>query len=261
MIDAACHAYRRALLIGEPDGAHVATCESCALFRDDQRETAELVRHHRAKWAAPVALRERVLAAIEAKRVRSSPVWSGWPAWHWRTVVAAAAIAITIAVVAGWSLWPRERTVPAADELADRLVSDYLEYAHRDDKAQFASTSATELEAWYAREVGVAATVPRLRGARLVGGRHCKLDGRSAALTFFELPGRDDRPATPLSLFVFEPHDEDWSHMEQVASLPGKRKACRHERRGVALVVWQERGLDYALAGAVDSEELVELVR
>lgn len=239
--------YRRALLEGQPPSQHANACDACRRFADRERETAELVRRAHSHLAAPVALRERIAAALEDARRPQAPL----RAWKRRTIVLGIAAGLALAALRVWPEAPPART----DEMADRIVADYLEYAPRADKAQLASTSAKELEAWYAREVKLAANLPELRGARLIGGRHCRFGDRSAALTFFDLDG------TPLSLFVMESREADWSSLDRVASLPGKRKACRHERRGVALLVWQERGLDYVLAGAVDAEQLEDLVR
>ncbi len=247
MIDDACRSYRRAAVTGDAAPAHA--CDACAQFVERERDTAELVRRHRPEWRAPSELRERIAIAIEAARAHRDPA----PIHTRRRAVVAIAAAVVVAAVVTWLVWPRADGRARADETADQIVSDYLEYAQRADKAQIASASPAELEAWYAGEVKLAATVPQLRGARIVGGRHCHLGDRSVALTFFELAGEHGASPTPLSLFVFEPRGEDWSKLETVASLPGKKKACRHERRGVALLVWQERGLDYVLAGALRS--------
>jgi hypothetical protein len=191
-------------------------------------------------------LRERIALAIDSE-IRGRPR-------RRRILVAALAVAAVAVVTVVLLAVPSEPTgVERAHRTTEALVADHLEYAHRNDRLQVASMSRSEVERWFESEVQLAVRLPELDGARLLGGRHCQVAGRSAALAFY------DRGGEPVSVFVFPSRGEDWSDMHEIAGRSGKR-TCRHHDRGVGLLVWEERGLIYAVASALDAPELEGLV-
>lgn len=82
--------------------------------------------------------------------------------------------------------------------------------------------------------------------------------GRPAALVFYQRDSAEADPE-PLSLFVFETAGEDFSAMDELDGLPGKR-TCHRASRGVGIIVWEERGLVYALTAALETEQLGALL-
>lgn len=262
-----CRAYRHALLVGapRPDGDdHAAGCPDCCRFRDVELGTADAIRAGRPTWTASSSLRERVAIALEAERQaagRSMPARGASRRSRRRVLMiaggvlaAAAAAALVVAVRAG-----RADGQQLAHEMAEALVDDHLKYARRADRLQLAATSPPALETFFEQELQLAAKLPVLGDARLVGGRRCKLRGRPAALAFYDAARADHPAGDPISLFVFESRGEDWSRMKEIPGLRGKR-TCRHHERGVGLVIWEERGLVYAMAGALEADELGRLL-
>lgn len=250
-----CRTYRRALVLGELDettSAHPTGCSACRRHSELEHEVAGALARHRAMLVPPEALRERLASTLAAERSRVP--------WH-RALVRPVLVAalLVIPLVAGLLLWlGRPDGKERADLLADIIVEDHLKYAHRADRLQIADASPAQMQAWFERELAIAAKLPALRGATLVGGRRCKLGERRAALAFYEHLAPDGT-TQPLSLFVFEPRGEDWSGMHEVKGVAGKR-VCRHHDRGVGLLVWQERALVYVIAGALETEELAQLI-
>ena len=258
-MNAPCRGYRRAVLLASPaavDDAHASHCEGCKRWSTSERRAAELVRANRPSWQAPVELRERVTATLEQERARKQV----------RTFLARRlAIGSLAAVAAGLVIaLVVSRHEPSGAEGAraavDFLVADHLEFARRGpDRLKVASASPTEVQAYFEEHMELAPRIPPLGGARLLGGRRCSLGGNPAALVFYEyVPGEGDEPES-ISLFVFEPRGADFAAVGETVQL-GERRAVEISQRGVSLLLWEERGLVYALAGAVEAHELRRLI-
>jgi len=248
-IDEACRAFRRAHLLGEPvDPTHLASCVECGRYRDADRAIAGIVGAHAPRATAPAGLRERVAGAIEAEREARRRNGGS------RRTLLVGAIGGVAAAAGALAIWRRraDEGTRRARATAGLIVEDHLEFARRADRVQRVSTSPRELEGWFLDQLDLAVTVPELQRAPLVGGRRCNLGGRPAALAFY------DRGGAPVSLFVLEPGGEDWSCMEEVTGLGWR---ARHfHARGVGVIVWEERGLLHALAAALDTDELRDLL-
>jgi len=258
MIDEGCRAYRAAFLRGEliagPVAHHEAECALCRRFRQAEQDVGDALRTLAPRFVAPASLRDKVAAMLEAERapagapgLRRRCVWLG----------VAAALAAAVALVA-WRVGGAGGTDRAwATSLL--VVGDYFQFAYASsEKLQVAADDAAGVEAFFREKLGFEAKLPPLSGARLLGGRRCSLAGRPAALAFYERPietGLTD----PVLLFVFQPAGEDWSGMRPVPGLV-KRRASVHQARGVGLLVWEERGLVYMLAGNRDGDELATLL-
>lgn len=242
---------------------HLAECRICRRQTESMRALKHAVARLPSKDEPPVAVRARI-EGLRFGTPRKMARWSGIFAnlRRRRTLRHAFVFATVLATAVGVLLvhgQPDREPHQRAHSTAEFLVDDHLKYARRDARTQLATSSPAELQSWFEHQVELAAKLPELRGARLIGGRRCKVQGRPAALAFYEKTGTDGRASEPLSLFVFEPGGEDWSEMEEVPGLHGKR-LCRHHQRGVGLLIWEERGLVYAVAGALEADELRTLV-
>jgi hypothetical protein len=260
-----CRRYRERLLLeglrdpaGSASDGHALACEPCRRFREAEREVAALLRSHRERTAS-TALRERVAAALEAEPGQDRRQWRRRRAM--RVAAGAAALLLVLAGIGAAWLWARARGQRAV-ATAELMIEDHLNYARRADRLELAAAETDPLCAFFEREIGVAVRLPALPGATLVGGRRCHLGPRRAALAFYELRAARTAPADlaePLSLFAFEVAGEDWSALEPVVLSGGRSVRC-HMNRGVSVLVWEERGLVYALAGALPLEVLGRLL-
>jgi len=258
MIDPGCRAFRAAYLMSEPIAApalrHGAECPECTRFTASERWVGDALRMVGPRFGAPAWLRERIATTLERERTRvSSPGRRKLLAWVGLAAALTAGVLFAVSRMTGDA--PRQR----ARTTADLVIGDHIKFALAGpERLQVASGEATAVEAFFRRQLGFEATLPTLSNAKLVGGRRCNLAGRPVALAFYEHTP-DPAGAQPISLFVFQPGGEDWSGMRAMPEL-GKRGACCLQVRGVTRIVWEERGLVYALAAARDADELATLL-
>lgn len=255
-MDERCREFRRVFLLDEgPPGEdpHPRACADCRAFAEAERKTAEVLRAHAPRWQPPAHLREGITATLDKERSNRAR-----GLYMRRALVAAAAVLMLIGGAAMWRVMSPRDGQQRAHATTVLIADDFLKFASLGpEKLQISSGDGAEVERFFAEQLRLAAKIPRLNGLALVGGRRCNLGGRPAALIFF---GRHaSESSEPYALFVFEPRGEDWSAMPEVPELRGRR-ACHQSKRGVGILIWEERGLVYALAGAQDIEHLKEHV-
>jgi len=259
MIDQGCRAYRAAFLTGElpagPLAHHEAECALCCRFRQAEQDVGDALRTVAPRFVAPASLRDKIATMLEAERARAgAPGLRRRFVWLGVAAALAAAVALIVSRVFG------DAGPDQARATSSLVVQDYFQFAHAgSEKLQVAAVDdAASVEAFFRERLGFEAKLPPLSGARLLGGRRCSLAGRPAALAFYERPIATGL-TEPVLLFVFQPAGEDWSGMRPVPGLV-KRRASVHQARGVGLLVWEERGLVYMLAGNRDGDELATLL-
>ncbi|MBI4589087.1 MAG: hypothetical protein HY725_09625 [Candidatus Rokubacteria bacterium] len=255
-MDERCREFRRVFLLSEGlpgEDPHPRTCADCRAFAEAERKTAEVLRVHAPRWQPPAHLREGITATLERERSdRARGLYKR------RALVAAGAVLALIGGTAMWRVLSHSDGQQRAHATTVLIADDFLKFASLGpEKLQVTSGNGAEVERFFAEHLRLAAKVPRLSGLALIGGRRCNLGGRPAALLFFEQGAPES--SEPYALFVFEPRGEDWSAMPEVPELRGRR-ACHQSKRGVGILIWEERGLVYALAGAQDIEHLKEHV-
>ncbi len=252
-----CRAVRRALLLGEASSSavaeHIRSCAACQAFDTAERAVADLASRKVHRPAAPHSLRERLVATLEAERRRSA---RGARRRTVRVLILAAAGLAAVAVPA-WVV--RARGAAEARHTVEALASDHIELLSRGGPVEFASSSPGETARWLRNETRLAVQVPDLPRASLRGARRCELRGRQAALVFYELDRRPGEPGGEASLFVFKNAGERWSAMEPVPG--GSKRLCRSHDRGLSVLVWEDRGLTYALVSDLAEPELLSVAR
>lgn len=249
-----CGAVRRQILLGGPGAGvvrdHLRSCEGCRAFDATERAVAELVRLRAARPHAPHSLRERLFVSMEAQRKR--PASAGRRRW----LRAAVAAAILLLVAFGWTWHQTRRGVDEARRTVEALAADHISYATLDDRAEIVSSSTTEVSAWLRNRTNLAVSLPQLPRGLLLGARRCRIREQTAAVAFYSLKAPATSADSPASLFVFKTAGENWSRMERIG---GAKRICRANNRGVSLLLWEDRGLTYALVTEISEPELIEL--
>jgi anti-sigma factor RsiW len=164
-----------------------------------------------------------------------------------RLIVAAASLLVIATVVALWSSHRRHRF--ADEPLASVLIEDH---AHTlPSEAQIASSNNNEVQSWFEGKVGFSFRLPQLRDPSLTGGRLCNLQGRLAALVYYQ------HPQSRVSLFVLDASEVELPE-DRLIVLDGKR-CLIDTKKGYNAVLWIERGLVYGLVSDVRSSDLLQL--
>jgi hypothetical protein len=245
-----CRSFRRALLVSGPAAAgeaHPRSCPACAAFRDGELASSTAIRRSLRGVAAPDSLRQRVRETIVVGRARRRRVLSS---------LAAAALLVAVVAASTWQV--RSAGQAQAHDIEERLVTDYLEVAHAPDPLDVTDARPATLQRWFAQRLRLAVRLPVLRGGVLRGGRACNIAGRPAGMAVYDVAGTDALD-DDVAVFAFEPTGEDWSHMTACNDVAGRR-ICHGNAHGVALLVWEERGLTYAMTAALEPERLLSLV-
>ncbi|MBI1872409.1 MAG: zf-HC2 domain-containing protein [Acidobacteria bacterium] len=165
--------------------SHLASCVSCRTHARSMRALKHVIAQLPSREAPPGAVRARV----EGLRFRSG-----------RTRVARAVAWLASAVAAAALVWAavqmRDRVPPSSHELAEELVADHLRSVPEVMPAEVTSQNPDDVRRFFAERVPFRPVAPVLPGARLLGGRLCRINGTRSQLLFYETHGQT------LSLFI-----------------------------------------------------------
>jgi len=164
---------------------HLASCVSCRMQARSMRALKHAIAQLPSREAPPGAVRARV----EALRFRS------------RRARAARAVAwLASAVACVGIVWAavhmRGGVPPSPHELAEELVADHLRSVPEMMPAEVTSQNPDDVRRFFDERVPFRPVAPVLPGARLLGGRLCRINGARSQLLFYETRGQT------LSLFI-----------------------------------------------------------
>ncbi|HEV8662666.1 MAG TPA: zf-HC2 domain-containing protein [Candidatus Methylomirabilis sp.] len=224
---------------------HLASCPSCAAREEQARAARAHLRLTAPRPEVPPALRERITAAldrIDRRALRASQLAGRRPLWL--ATAAAAAAAVLFAVWIGRSAGPAP--------LALELVAQHMSVARLPEPVEFASSDAGAVAGWFQGRAPYRVSVPDYSrtGIRLLGGRITDLSDRRAAFIVYEKNRRT------ISLFTFPHYGEDLDRATAVKR--DGRTFYTQEVRGYQLLLWQERGMAYALVADLGWDELFQ---
>ena len=210
---------------------HVKSCASCARVLAGHQALRKGLSSAALAYAAPAALRRRLLAAT------SDPAPSRISEWlAWRPMALAASFAALVLIVSSgaphWGSFHRE------DLLAEEVVSGHvrsLEAAHLTDVP---SSDRHTVKPWFAGKLDYAPPVADLaaEGFPLVGGRLDYLDGRPVSALVYRRGGHS------INLFVW----------------PSSGDSAERERaiRGFNVIRWTRKGMSYWAVSDLNEAEL-----
>jgi len=208
--------------------AHVDDCADCR----QRLQAARALKHAVAGLPGRQAPPEAVQARVEMLRFRARAPHSRRGLRRLLVGAAIAACLLGALAIERGLLHPEPR-------LADELIANHMKYVPEAMPAEVASDNPGEVQRFFTGKVPFDPVVPRLPGARLLGGRLCRIRGDREQLLFYE------RGGTKLSLYV--------SSRQRPTSCRAKNgyHVCGHERGG----------LSWMLVGDVAEGELRTLLR
>jgi len=211
--------------------AHLSACTHCsaelASFRELRGGLGQSALYDR----APTALATRV--RVEARRLPD--LTSRRPAYRWRTLAAAASIAIVC--ITAWSI---VRTRPATvDPTMTAIVDDHVRSLMAEHLVDIRSSDKHTVKPWFDGKLDFAPPVQRLDGTDypLVGGRLDYIDGHSAAAVVY----RHNKHYINLIIWPSPSHD---------------KAPAASSSRGYNVIHWTQAGMTYWAASDISLPDL-----
>lgn len=172
--------------------------------------------------------------------------------WRWGSALvgALAAVLVFAGGLAGAPGWTRWADPAESGSLTSQAERHHYEAFAQGDPCEFRSASPRAVAHWLHSQVGYAVDVPELPGAKLLGARHCTLEGAPTASILYR------RGGVGITLFVPETGS---AAAEATLRFAGGDTHCTLGRKGDRICA-ARAGPRVALAVAeADAPELVSL--
>lgn len=223
---------------------HLASCAPCTAREERARAVRAHLRLTAPRPAVPLALRQRISAALDLadrRTLRSRQTLAGRRVW---LATAAAAATVLLAIWLGRSTGPAPLTV--------ELVGQHMSVARLAEPVEFASSDPGAVTGWFRGRAQYRVPVPDYSdsGIRLLGGRVTELGDRRAAFILYEKNRRT------ISLFTFPRYGE--SLVQATAVTRDGRTFYTQEVRGYQVLLWHEGEMAYALVADLGWDELFQ---
>lgn len=177
--------------------------------------------------------------------------------WHprrWGAFLATAAV-LGVAIIGG-VIRSGSQTDHTSNQFVDLLVADFEHFQEKGIPLQIASSDPQAVSAWLAEQTALRVSLPDVAAsdAKLLGARKCKIDGKPAAFTVYDVGG------TLASLVVMPGTHPDIDNMEHV-----ERDGLTHwvdRCKGHTVLACKCKGgaLVYAAVSRLPEERLVTLI-
>jgi len=215
--------------------AHLNECESCRAKVQRHAEFKRQFKEAAPREQAPAALRNRVLRSIR-KEQQPQRTWRRW-ASRAMPVAAAGGLIATFLV-------SRVNCSPVAtDVIAKHQRNLPVEITGRPDQVQH----------WYDGKLDFSVRVPSFGSqVALRGGRLANIRDRQAAYLVYDVHGNK------LSVFIFDPGELPMDAPRK--QVIGNRDVYFDEERGYNVALFRDRGVGYAIASDLDSDQMYKLV-
>ena len=242
--------YTRTVLHGYLDGEldatraaeferHLESCREC----ENSLASAEALRSSLQRSglyeSAPISLRKKVRAGLDAATVRQAPEI---PAWRWLAVAAS----ILIVAAVSWYSWPRfQDSASSAPFSAAELIDAHVRSLQPGHLTDVASTDQHTVKPWFD---GKLAFVPPVKdfsdeGFPLIGGRLDVLGGQNVAALVYT------RRKHVINVFVLPTKEADTP-----IHPPGLRQ-------GYQWFHWRHQGMEYCAISDLSATDLRELAQ
>ncbi|MEX1137748.1 MAG: DUF4367 domain-containing protein [Bacteroidota bacterium] len=233
---------------------HAAGCQDCRLFFAQEKKFSSAMQKRFPRRHAPPRLRESVLQGVANERkkaeVRSTPFRTRFRLRE--SVLGAIALAATLLLLTLFFL-SRQDEVGWTESVLNLFIQDHLAMKLKEHPLDVETSDNDRLQRWLAARVDFNVTVPRPAALTLKGGHLCLIGGkRSVSLSF-------EKDAVPLTLYMIDQKGADLAGLKRVSIVSGN-SVFLYDSKGCNILLWQQRGLVYALISDLSEEELVAIV-
>jgi anti-sigma factor RsiW len=208
---------------------HLQTCPDCRRRSQQTKAARAAVREQATYFAAPDALREKIMAALPTgKRTTATPAWFNL----------SAAFALLVIVV--WSVYSSLPITGSNDRVAEEIVSGHVRALMANHLTDIASSDHHTVKPWFNSKTDFSPPVIDLaaQGFPLIGGRLDYVSNRAAAALVY----RHDRHV--INLFIWPAPTNE----------PANSKAL--VRNGYNIVHWANAGMEYWAVSDLNSMDL-----
>ncbi|HTD59984.1 MAG TPA: anti-sigma factor [Gemmatimonadaceae bacterium] len=223
--------------------AHLPTCAPCTARLAEYRGMGDALRRQAHAETAPLALRQRIAATLEAAEATAASPWARRrrPMWSPGVLAAAAAVVLAVGLAVGGRRGGGDEAGTTAQEVLDSHVRSLAgDQAHLFDVA---STDQHTVKPWFSGKLDFAPSVVDLapQGFPLLGGRVDFISGKRVAALVY---GRRQ-------------------HKINVYEWPGgnESKPAGELRLGYSMLHWTHAGMVYWAVSDVNPTDLQELAR
>ncbi|HEV3040142.1 MAG TPA: anti-sigma factor [Candidatus Angelobacter sp.] len=234
---------------------HLAVCEDCRAFMDDQRTVKNLVQQGNFRFSVPSGFYEQIRKSLDTRSKEDTrpkkklQFWPGAADSLWRITAAVATAATLVLAVALGVLLHREsvathtnapnEAVPAQIATAqNEVVDNHIRSLLADHLADVASTDQHTVKPWFNGKLNFSPKVADFsdQGFPLIGGRLDYMEAQRVAALIYK------RRQHVINVFTY-PHG-------------GSVPLATNEQRGFHTVHWADSGMEYWVISDVNAAEL-----
>jgi len=214
---------------------HLKGCPECKRFFEQERAFSRLLRQNIVREPVPSELRKELLRHVSKRKTFPKMVYK---------ILSIAAVLMLLTAGYIYKLHSDIKSF-VMDIINDHI--NFLPYSG----IQISSQDPLTLQKWFTGKVEFSVVLPELK-AEIKGARLCFLRGKRLGLVFYEHKG------SPISLFITSGLNPERLWSKEVI-IHGKRMKIV-EKNGFSLLLWQEKGITYALVSGLDAEELKKII-
>ena len=219
---------------------HLESCRECAVSLGAEESQRSSLQHSGLYETAPVALRKKIRAGLDAATAPSSTFRI--PAWRW---LAVAASILFVASVSWYALQRSQNSVATSPFTAAEVIDAHIRSLQPGHLTDVASTDQHTVKPWFD---GKLAFIPPVKdfadeGFSLVGGRLDVLGGQNVAALVYT------RRKHIINVFVLPTKEPDTN-----IHLPGQRQGYQWRH-------WRHQGMEYCAVSDISDSDLYELAQ
>jgi mycothiol system anti-sigma-R factor len=219
---------------------HLESCRECAVVLGSGESLRSSLQRSGLYETAPVALRKKIRAGLDAATAPSSSFRI--PAWRWISVAAAMLLVASVS----WFAWPRfQNSASSSPFTAAEVIDAHIRSLQPGHLTDIASTDQRTVKPWFD---GKLAFVPPVKdfadeGFSLVGGRLDVLAGQNVAALVYS------RRKHIINVFILPTKEADTT-----IHPPGLRQGYQWRH-------WRHQGMEYCAVSDVSDADLYELAQ
>lgn len=234
---------------------HLAVCEDCRAFMDDQRTVKNLLQQGNFRFSVPSGFYEQIKKSLDTRSNEDkSPKkkMQFWPAAAdslWRVTAAVATAATLVLAVALGVLLHRESTAGPGNAISEgisaqiataqtEVVDNHIRSLLADHLADVASTDQHTVKPWFNGKLSFSPKVTDFsdKGFPLIGGRLDYMEGQRVAALIYK------HRQHVINVFTY-PHE-------------GRVSLATNEQRGFHIIHWADSGMEFWVISDVNAADL-----